>query len=106
MGRAEGEGAAATIHVAVACSPFIGEAIEVVVAVAAGATAGDAIRASGFVERFPGLAAIPPAIGIWGRRCAADAHLAEGDRVELYRPLAVDPKEARRRRAKEAAGRR
>ncbi len=38
-------------------------------------------------------------VGVWGRRVALDARLADGDRVELYRPLCVDPKEARRRRA-------
>jgi len=39
------------------------------------------------------------AVGIWGRTVALDAPLAEGDRVEIYRPLRMDPKEARRRRA-------
>jgi len=38
-------------------------------------------------------------VGIFGRRAALDARLADGDRVEIYRPLRADPKEARRRRA-------
>jgi putative ubiquitin-RnfH superfamily antitoxin RatB of RatAB toxin-antitoxin module len=38
-------------------------------------------------------------VGILGRRVELDARLADGDRVEIYRPLRVDPKEARRRRA-------
>jgi hypothetical protein len=38
-------------------------------------------------------------LGIYGRRVALDARLADGDRVEIYRPLRADPKEARRRRA-------
>jgi uncharacterized protein len=38
--------------------------------------------------------------GIFGRRVSAQARLREGDRVELYRPLFEDPKEARRRRAR------
>ncbi len=42
------------------------------------------------------------ACGVFGRRVPLDAVLADGDRVEIYRPLALDPKEARRRRAKEA----
>lgn len=37
--------------------------------------------------------------GLWGSRCARDTVLREGDRLELYRPLAGDPKEQRRRRA-------
>lgn len=38
-------------------------------------------------------------LGIYGGRVALDARLADGDRVEIYRPLRADPKEARRRRA-------
>jgi len=38
------------------------------------------------------------ALGIFGRRVTCDRILDEGDRLELYRPLQVDPKEARRRR--------
>lgn len=57
----------------------------------AGATAGDAVAAAGFSEAH--------AIGIFGKRVKLDHPLREGDRVEIYRPLAIDPKEARRRRA-------
>jgi putative ubiquitin-RnfH superfamily antitoxin RatB of RatAB toxin-antitoxin module len=38
--------------------------------------------------------------GIWGHKVAWTAHVQEGDRVELYRPLKVDPKVARRQRFK------
>ena len=59
----------------------------------AGATLRDALAASGFdIEHR--------AVGIFGRRAALDHPLAEGDRVEIYRPLALDPKEARRLRAR------
>jgi putative ubiquitin-RnfH superfamily antitoxin RatB of RatAB toxin-antitoxin module len=37
--------------------------------------------------------------GIWGRRCGLDDAVRDGDRIELYRPVTADPKEARRRRA-------
>jgi putative ubiquitin-RnfH superfamily antitoxin RatB of RatAB toxin-antitoxin module len=37
--------------------------------------------------------------GVFGKRVPLDHPLAEGDRVEIYRALAMDPKEARRRRA-------
>jgi len=37
-------------------------------------------------------------LGIWGRSCSADQVLADQDRVEIYRPLRVDPKVARRER--------
>ena len=38
-------------------------------------------------------------VGIFGQRCALSRVLQEGDRIELYRPLTVEPKAARRRRA-------
>jgi putative ubiquitin-RnfH superfamily antitoxin RatB of RatAB toxin-antitoxin module len=56
----------------------------------AGATVRDALAASGFDGH---------AFGIFGKRVELDHRLAEGDRVEIYRPLAMDPKEARRQRA-------
>lgn len=39
-----------------------------------------------------------PLVGVWGRAVALDAALQHGDRVEVYRPLKVDPKVARRER--------
>lgn len=39
------------------------------------------------------------AVGIHGRRTSLETRLADGDRVELYRPLLADPKESRRNRA-------
>jgi putative ubiquitin-RnfH superfamily antitoxin RatB of RatAB toxin-antitoxin module len=94
-----GPAAGATIRVAVACSRRPGEAEEVEVEVPAGASALDAIRASGLLERHAEIDISSQAVGVWGRRCALDTVLREGDRVEIYRPLAIDPKEARRRRA-------
>lgn len=59
-----------------------------------GATLRDAIAAAGLA-----LKKESQAFGIFGRRARLDQPLADGDRVEIYRPLAMDPKEARRRRA-------
>ena len=58
----------------------------------AGATVKDALAASGFQLRNQ-------AVGVFGKRVALEHGLRPGDRVEIYRPLAIDPKEARRRRA-------
>ena len=58
----------------------------------AGATVRDALLASK-------LAAEAKAVGIFGKRVSLETALHDGDRVEIYRPLAIDPKEARRRRA-------
>jgi putative ubiquitin-RnfH superfamily antitoxin RatB of RatAB toxin-antitoxin module len=88
------------LQVAVACSPRDGLAVEVMIEVPAAATAFDAIRASGLLERFAELDLGTQAIGIWGRACGLDALLRDGDRVEIYRPLAMDPNEARRLRAR------
>lgn len=68
------------------------------VAVDAGATAADAIRASN-VERELGIDASALGVGIWSKPVSRDTRLEAGDRVELYRALVADPKEARRRRA-------
>lgn len=65
----------------------------------AGATVADAIQASGVLGALP-LGFVPAGLGIFGRNVARDARLRDGDRVEIYRPLQIDPKEARRRRAK------
>ena len=58
-----------------------------------GARVRDALRASGFDVDVS-------AVGIFGKRVRPDAPLADGDRVEIYRPLALDPKERRRQRAR------
>jgi putative ubiquitin-RnfH superfamily antitoxin RatB of RatAB toxin-antitoxin module len=61
----------------------------------AGATLRDALAASGFE-----LDLEKQAFGIFGKRTALDHPLSAGDRVEIYRALAMDPKEARRLRAR------
>jgi len=44
------------------------------------------------------------AVGIFGRACRLDQVLAEADRIELYRPLAADPRAARRARLARRSG--
>ncbi len=65
----------------------------------AGSRAGQAIEASGILRRHPEIDAQRLDIGIWGRPCEPDRLLQDGDRVEIYRPLLIDPKTARRKRA-------
>ena len=63
----------------------------------------DALEASGLCQRH----GLPPGafeVGIWGRKQPLQALLREHDRVEIYRPLRVDPKEARRQRYKRSKG--
>jgi len=63
------------------------------------ATAESAINASGILSGFPELDKAALNIGIFGSVCKLEQPLKQGDRVEIYRPLVHDPKEARRQRA-------
>jgi putative ubiquitin-RnfH superfamily antitoxin RatB of RatAB toxin-antitoxin module len=64
-----------------------------------GCTVAQAIERSRIREQFPGMVVDANAVGIFARKVALDDALREGDRVEIYRPLIVDPKESRRKRA-------
>jgi putative ubiquitin-RnfH superfamily antitoxin RatB of RatAB toxin-antitoxin module len=72
------------------------------VRLAEGATVADAIAASAIEAAFPDYDLAQCAVGVWGRLVERDRVLVSGDRVELYRALQMDPREARRRLA--AAG--
>ena len=65
----------------------------------AGSSAIDAVRAAGILARHPEIDLTKHRLGIYGKVVPADTPITDGDRVEVYRPLALDPKEARRRRA-------
>ena len=69
------------------------------VAVPAGATLADAVAASGVVEAHAELRGQVLDLGVYNRPRPGAHPLRDGDRVEIYRPLVVDPKEARRVRA-------
>lgn len=79
-----------------------GSAWEAALELSHGATVADAAAA---IERTAGCPQIATEairakrVGVFGRRVDADFVLGDGDRLELYRPLTADPKEARRRRA-------
>ena len=67
-------------------------------------TAWEAVVNSGVAKLFPNLNLATAVLGIWGRKCAPEHILRNLDRVEIYRPLTVDPKVARRERfAKQGA---
>lgn len=65
-----------------------------------GSTVADALTVSGVQTAYPELQALGTGVqlGIWGRACDATQALQNQDRVEIYRPLRVDPKVARRER--------
>jgi len=66
-----------------------------------GLTAREAIERSGILERFSEIDLARNKIGVFGKLAKLDQVLEPGDRVEIYRPLIADPKEARKKRAAE-----
>ena len=68
-----------------------------------GTTVEEAIRRSRILERHPDIDLERQKVGVFGRPARLDAALRPRDRVEIYRPLKVDPKEMRRRRARESS---
>jgi hypothetical protein len=72
-------------------------------ALPAGATVADALAVASAREEFAGLDLADAAVGVWGQVVADRLRpLVQGDRIEIYRRLLVDPAEARRRRAEAA----
>jgi len=67
-----------------------GQVQELSLVLPAPVTVVDAVQAAGW--------STAEVCGVWGRVCSSDTILHDGDRVELYRPLTVDPKIARRER--------
>jgi putative ubiquitin-RnfH superfamily antitoxin RatB of RatAB toxin-antitoxin module len=65
----------------------------------AGCTLRQAVEASGLLALIDDIELATAAVGIYGKKKTLDTVLREHDRVEIYRPLQADPKEARRRRA-------
>ena len=96
MAAADAAGGAALLRIEVVRSPRAGEVDRCETVLAPGASVADALAACGWT--------IPAdcRVAVWGRLLAPNAFattpLADRDRVELLRPLAIDPKEARRRR--------
>jgi len=100
-----------SVELVYAAAPHVLETVTLRLPV--GASAGDALRASGFGDRFGDLLGDRSGdrsgdrlgelrdglrLGLWGRLCAPAETLSDGDRLELLRPLLIDPMEARRQR--------
>ncbi|MGK0298298.1 MAG: putative ubiquitin-RnfH superfamily antitoxin RatB of RatAB toxin-antitoxin module [Gammaproteobacteria bacterium] len=64
-----------------------------------GASVMEAIHQSGIMQLYPEADIKIGNIGIYSKICSEDTQLTDGDRIEIYRPLKADPKEARRKRA-------
>lgn len=71
------------------------------VQVSPGTTALEAAQQSGIVDRFEGLTLENAKLGVFGKAVANTYVMSVGERVEIYRPLLIDPKEVRKARAAE-----
>jgi len=95
MDRVSGE---PLLKIVVAYSPAAGQVDIVELKLPSGSTVMHALRESGVLARHSEIDPTTSKIGVWGKLRSADDVLRDGDRVEVYRPLLVDPKEARRQR--------
>lgn len=84
------------VRVTVVGSPAARQVLEVVLELEPGTCVAQALQASGLQAQFPELSGA--VVGVWGRKVSLDTVLRDQDRVEIYRPLKVDPKLARRER--------
>ena len=75
-------------------------------ALPAGSSVEQAVRASGLLDAFPELDLAHRRVGVFGEFVRLDECLHGGERVEIYRALIADPKEARQRRVQAKKGRR
>ncbi len=87
------------VHVEIVYSAAARQVDLVTLALPMASTVREALMVSGLLERH-GLNVDAVRCGVWGRRCGLAHGLRDGDRVEIYRCLTVDPKEARRLRYK------
>lgn len=78
------------------------EQITFKVSVEQGATALQVIEASGILIKYPEIEFTVNKLGIYSRLIKLDTVIADGERIEIYRPLTADPKEMRKRRAEKA----
>jgi putative ubiquitin-RnfH superfamily antitoxin RatB of RatAB toxin-antitoxin module len=86
------------LQVSVVHSPAPRQVREWALVLPVGATVLQALQASGLLREFPSIELSAATVGVWGRKARPDEQLHEGDRIEVYRPLQVDPKVARRER--------
>ena len=86
------------IQVVVVYAPTPRHVQEIALTLADGSTVGDAIAASSLLASPADFKSQDLVAGIWGRKATLISPLRNLDRVEIYRPLKVDPKVARRAR--------
>lgn len=93
------------IRVSIVYSPGARQVFEEMLDLQDGATVRQAVQASSLLTAFPELDLRHAMVGVWGRKASASQVLRERDRIEIYRPLQVDPKVARRERFRKQGAR-
>lgn len=74
--------------------------VEIPLVVEENCTVALAIRRSDILKQFPEIRLGETPVGIFSKKVELDSVMRDGDRIEIYRPLLMDPKQARRLRAK------
>lgn len=87
-----------TCRIDLVCAPHPRHWVEESIEVPTGSTVAEALTLSGWRTRFALDDGHDVVFGIWGRAAGLGAVLRDGDRLEVLRPLKVDPKVARRER--------
>lgn len=70
------------------------------VSVAEGSSVADAIEQSAIMQQFPEIDLTQTTVGVFSKRVKLDHLVNDGDRIEIYRPLKIDPMQKRRQRAR------
>lgn len=89
------------IQITVMYSPKPREVVERELQLTSGATVQQAVQESGLLSECPEIDLSNSeafVVCVWGRACQPNQVLGDLDRIEIYRPLTVDPKVARRER--------
>jgi hypothetical protein len=76
------------------------QAIVKALPMAPGSRVGDALAAAAVAAEFAGVDLANAPVGIYGRLARRDQELKDGDRIEIYRQLVLEPKAARRARSR------
>jgi hypothetical protein len=87
------------VNVELVYIPVGHDAIHLHITVSAGATVADVLHQSGLYASHPETKDM--SVGIFAKIVILDTVVKQDDRVEIYRPLMIDPKEKRRQRAKQ-----
>ena len=93
------------LRVTVVFSPAPRQVFQWILTLPVAAVVRDALLTSGLPDRLSEAELARARVGIWGRKCGRDTPLRDQDRVEVYRPLRVDPKVARRERFRKQGAR-